>query len=272
MAKKKDERVILEDVELKPQVLGYTYQKKNNIGRVIIIFIAFALVVYFIDDISLFFNNLLGRETASTIKENATGNKDEEENTPNNDSENNEETEYYTYTEDLNFDFKNHLIDRLKLDISSVAGNSKITLRLNVKSSFNYLIIAERTIDDYPAITFDNNGTGENIITCTKDKDTITYTFREASLVKINHKVVDSMSSTNYNTSLNNYQSKVNNYKQIEGVEASLITNQTGYTVDITLDLEKVDLSKINEKYYYAFREDAKVINYEMPAYGFTCN
>lgn len=312
MAKKKDERVILEDVELKPQVLGYTYQK-NNIGRVIIIFIAFALVVYFIDDISLFFNNLLGRETASTIKENATGNKNEE-NTLNNDNEYKEdESEYYTYSEDLNIDYANlsfdsfnvnnniltfdvnnlktdsvdvfnkkifletydadkNLIDRLKLDLTSVAGNSKITLRLNIKNTFNYLIIAERTIDDYPAITFDNNATGENTITCTKDTETITYTFKEASLIKINHRVVDNMNNANYNTNLNNYQSKVNSYKQIEGVQASLTTNQTGYTVNITLDLEKVDLSKINEKYYYAFREDAKVINYEMPAYGFTCN
>lgn len=314
MAKKKDERVILEDVELKPQVLGYTYQKKNNIGRVIIIFIAFALVVYFIDDISLFFNNLLGRETASTIKENATINKDEEENISNNEIENKEEeSEYYTYTDDLKIDFNNlsfdnfklsnniltfdvnnlkvdqvdlaskkvfletydankSLIDRLKLDINSVAGNSKISLRLNVKGTFNYIIIAERTIDDYPAITFDNNGTGENTITCTKDEETITYTFKEASLIKINHKVVDTMSNANYNTNLNNNQNKVNSYKEIEGITANLATNQIGYTVDITLDLEKVDLSKVNEKYYYAFMEDAKVINYEMPAYGFTCN
>ena len=311
MAKKKEERVILENVELKPQVLGYTYQKKNNIGRVIIIFIAFALVVYFIDDISLFFNNLLGRETASTIKENATGNK-EDENTLNN-NENKDEIEYYSYAEDLKIDFNNlsfdsfnvnnniltfdinnfktdtidvkdkkifletydaskNLIDRLKLDLTSVAGNSKITMRLNIKDTFSYITIIEKNKEDYPAITFDNNGTGENTITCTKDKDTITYTFKDASLVKINHRVVDSISDADYNTNLNTYQSKVNNYKEIDGVQASLTINQTGYTVDITLDLEKVDLSKINEKYYYAFREDAKVINYEMPAYGFNCN
>ena len=80
MAKKKNENVILENVELKPQVLGYTFQKKNNIGRVIFIFIAFILVVYYIDDISVFFNNLLGRETHSTISSNANnGNKDKEE-------------------------------------------------------------------------------------------------------------------------------------------------------------------------------------------------
>ena len=71
MAKKKKERIVLENVELQPQVLGYTYQKKNNVGRVLIIFIAFILVVYFIDDISVFFNNLLGRETAETISNNA---------------------------------------------------------------------------------------------------------------------------------------------------------------------------------------------------------
>ena len=92
-------------------------------------------------------------------------------------------------------------------------------------------------------------------------------------MIKINHKIIDNnINDVNYNISLNSYQNKVNNYKEIPGVVATFTSGLTGYTVDITLDLEKVDLSKINEKYYYAYHKDAKVINYEMPAYGFTCN
>ena len=44
MAKK--EKVVLENIELKPQVIGKTYRKKSNLGRVIVIFIIFILVVY----------------------------------------------------------------------------------------------------------------------------------------------------------------------------------------------------------------------------------
>ena len=75
MAKKNKERIILENVELKPQVIGYTYQKKSNIGRVIFIFIIFALAVFYINDISTFINDLLGKNTAPSIKENTESNK-----------------------------------------------------------------------------------------------------------------------------------------------------------------------------------------------------
>jgi len=82
MAKKNKERIILENVELKPQVIGYTYQKKSNIGRVIFIFIIFALAVFYINDISTFINDLLGKNTAPSIKENTESNK------PNNSNKN----------------------------------------------------------------------------------------------------------------------------------------------------------------------------------------
>ena len=310
MAKKKKEKVVLENIELKPQALGYTYQKKNNVGRVIFIFIAFILVVYFIDDISLFFNSILGKETAPTIENNANNTDKNNQNEPTEEPE----IEYYSYSDDLkiNFnglsidDFKTGnnmltfdvnnlsqeeidvankkifletydenktLLDRFKLDINSVANNSKITLALNITKEFNYLTIMEKSIDDYPALTLNNNENGESTIVCTKDNETITYTFKEASLIKINDKIVDNdINNANYSTNMNNYQNKVNGYKTIEGIDANFISSLTGYTADINIDLAKTDLNKVNEKYYYAYHETAKVINYEMPTYGFTCN
>lgn len=309
MAKKKDEKVILENIELKPQVLGYTFQKKNNMGRVLIIFVAFILVVYFIDDISVFFNNLLGRETASVISNNANNNSN------NNVDEDQEqkEVEYYAYSSDLKIDFEKltidtfnidnniltfdvnnlslesidlsdknifletydenkNLIDRFKLEIDNVANNSKISLKLNIKQAFNYIVIKTLNEEDYPALTLNGNENGESTIVCTKDKETITYTFKEASLIKINHKVVDNeINGADYYNNLKNYQDKINDYKQLEGMVTSFSSDSTGYTFDVTLDLAKVDLSKINEKYYYAYHKDAKVISYEMPTYGFTC-
>ncbi len=309
MAKRKKEKIVLENIELKPQILGYTFKKKNNIIRVIIIFIAFILVVYYIDDISIFFNNLLGKETATTIKDNANKN-----NNANNDGENNKKVEYYSYSEDLQIKFNNFTIDnfslvnnvltfdvnnltsetidvsdkkiyletydanktiieRFKIDINSIAKNSKITLNLNVNSNFNYISILEKSIDEYPALTLEADANGENKIVCTKNKETFTYILKDASLITINHQIIDSdVNSSEYITSLSTYQNKVNSYKEIEGIDSSIASNLAGYTVNITLDLSKVDLSKINEKYYFAYHEDAKVINYEMPTYGFTCN
>ena len=72
---KKSEKVVLEDIELKPQVIGHIYQKKSNIGRVLLIFVAFIAVIYYINDISVFVNDLFGKKSASSIKDIASDDK-----------------------------------------------------------------------------------------------------------------------------------------------------------------------------------------------------
>ena len=69
--KRKNETIVLEDIELKPQVIGMTYQKRSNLPRILFIFAVLILVVYFIDDISVFVNNLLGKKTAESIQNRA---------------------------------------------------------------------------------------------------------------------------------------------------------------------------------------------------------
>ena len=64
----------------------------------------------------------------------------------------------------------------------------------------------------------------------------------------------------------------MNNYKTMEGMTATFNGTQNGYSAVITIDLEKVDLSKVNNKYYYAKGEEAKVVDFEMITYGYTCS
>ncbi len=309
MAKKNKERIILEDVELKPQVIGYTYQKKSNLGRVIFIFIVFGLAIFFINDISVYINNLLGKNSASTIVDGTIPNKDnnENDNIPANEVVYNLFSNTLTITEGniilnnfnflnntLTFDVNNNtntnidlsskkyfletytenrtLLERHKLDIGSITSSGKISYEFALNYSFYYLVLEEKTIDDYPNITLIEDDTKASNLTCKKDNEEIVYTFRSSELYEIRHTISENdPTKEGYYLNYTTYQNKVSTYNNINGITATFNGNLNGYTAVFSLNLQNTDLSNVSEKYYYAFREVPKVVNFEMETYGFTC-
>jgi len=309
MAKKNKERIILEDIELKPQVIGYTYQKKSNIGRVIFIFIVFALAVFYINDISAFINDLLGKNTAPSIKENAESNK------PNNSNQNEVENEliYNVFSNTLefnesgltlnNFNISNNiltfsvtnnsdttidlsskkyfveiysenktLLERHKLDLGNFVSKNKVNYSFDIKNSFYYLVVEEKKVEDYPNVNLVKNENGFEVITCKKEIDEIIYNFTNNELIDIKHTISDSnVNSDSYYANYSVTQNKVTTYNNIEGISATFNGTLNGYTAIFAIDLAKTDLSKTNEKYYYGYKTLAKEVNFEMQTYGFEC-
>jgi len=310
MAKKNKERIILEDIELKPQVIGYTYQKKSNIGRVIFIFIVFALAVFYINDISAFINDLLGKNTAPSIKENAESNK------PNNSNQNEVENEliYNVFSNTLefnesgltlnNFNISNNiltfsvtnnsdttidlsskkyfveiysenktLLERHKLDLGNFVSKNKVNYSFDIKNSFYYLVVEEKKVEDYPNVNLVKNENGFEVITCKKEIDEIIYNFTNNELIDIKHTISDSnVNSDSYYANYSVTQNKVTTYNNIEGISATFNGTLNGYTAIFAIDLAKTDLSKTNEKYYYGYKTLAKEVKFEMQTYGFICS
>ena len=310
MAKKNKERIILEDIELKPQVIGYIYKKKSNIGRVIFIFIVFALVVFYINDISVFINDLIGKKSAQSIEDLSGSN--------NNLINNGEELEqneivyniyvngleikesniklnnFYLNNNKLTFDVVNTtnnelnlsdkkyfieiyseektLLERHKLDIKNIANNSKLSFEYTLNNSFYYIVLEEKSINDYPVVNliYDNNGLAT--ITCTKDINNIVYTFLSDELIKIEHTIKDNNTTdSDYYIKYNSYQNKATKYNNMDGITATFSSTLSEYTAIFAIDLQKANLSLINEKYYYAYKELPKVVKFEMQTYGFNC-
>ncbi len=310
MAKKKG-TVILEDVELKPQVLGKAYQKKSNLGRVIFIFVLLILAVFYINDISVIINNLLGKKSPSTIV-NPNSGSTEDNPKPNPSLEN--EIEYNLFNSGLeiksdaltlnNFKYENNtltfdvnnstsspinftnrkffletynqdktLINRFKVDVTSILGNNKESFSFNTANIFYYVAFVEKSTKDYPEYALSDSEHGIGDITCKMGDDTYVYSFEKNALVRINHTISNSnLSDANYFNKYNEVQTLVNDYKSMEGITATFNGTQNGYSAVIALDLSKADLSKVNNKYYYSFNEEAKVVNFEMTTYGFTCS
>ncbi len=314
MAKKvkKVSNVVLENVELKPQVIGHIYQKKSNLGRVIFIFVCFILVVYYINDISVFINNLLGRNTAITIGGNSSGN-----NKPNNvpNGGNNSSTKeiiYYEFNNNLtisesslvlnNFKLNNNkltfdannntnalvnltnkkyflelytqnktLLERIKVDFNSIEAGSKVSFNLDVKESFYYITIVEKSVDDYPSVNYPFES-GIMSFTCSKNGEQVNYTFANEKLISLKHILNDSnINDANYLNRYNNYEREANTYNSLEGFTATFNGTDNGYTFIVSIDLEKVGTNNLNNKYYYALNTEPKVVSFEMQTYGFTC-
>lgn len=310
MAKKnKKEKIVLEDVELKPQVIGYTYKKKSNLGRVILIFIIFALAVYYINDISVFINNLVGKETNKNIQNLTQNNKKED----NEDQEENKEIVYNIYSNDLvivdnnmsfnNFNLNNNilsfsivnstdktldlsnkkffmetysenktLLERFKVDIKTIKSGSQISYTLDTTKDFYYIVLVEKTIEDYPNITITNDDNGLASITCIKGIETIKYSFKNSELNSIEQTILDNEIDDDYYVRYSAYQKKTASYNNLSGINATFNGSVNGYTAVFNVDLQKVNMSTIEEKYYFSYKEMPKVVKFEMETYGFECN
>ncbi len=308
--------VVLENIELKPQVIGNVYKKKSNLGRVIFIFIVFILVIYYINDISVFINDLIGKSSSPTIKDNINDKDNNNTDKPNNDNNNNNsnnDLEYFEFNTDLTitqkdlvlnnfqnqnnlltFDLTNNgstninysnrnfyietyntnktLLERFKIDIGTIASKGKKSFSFDVKNTINYIVLTEINNEDYPNINLNKDDNLSSQLTCVKGIENIVYTFQNDELRQITHTISNSNPlDQNYQEQYNLYQNKIPSYNNMSGVSATFNGNSNGYTAVISINLTSANINNLDSHYYYSYKEEPKVIDFEMKTYGFTC-
>lgn len=312
MAKKNNSKVNISNEELKPQVIGEVTGRKSNIGRVIIIFIAFIVAVFYLPDITITINKLLGMHTSPTITKDP--DKNNEEKKSGTDKDNHDtlnafspslaiEGENYTLNNfqlvdnTISFNFNNSkdtsidyspynfyfetysesktLLERFKVDIGSVNAmkNEKVSFALS-NPTVSYVSFVIKTTKDYPIVELKKDELGYGTITCKKGYETLIYTFKNNELVSIKDEIVYNFSTTdaNYTTKFNEYQTKCTELNNEEGIKTTFNSSINGFSGIIDIDLAIAKINELNEKYYYNYKEEPKVVNFEMQTYGFTCN
>lgn len=303
-------KVDFENMDLKPQPIGYTYKKKSNFGRVIFIFALLILAVYYIDDISLYINNLIGKDSATIIKENAKEEKpildflQTQKVEPNYyELSNNTEISFKDLTlknfktenNILSFDIVNStfndinltnnkvflelynseksLLNRYKLDFGIISQNGLKNYSLNLKdSSFAYFNIIEKSIADYPNIELVKDENGNSVLTCKNDIEKYTYSFTNDNLKKVLFEANVAISTDNYSDKMNAYRDTINKYKGNTGVTTYFSSNSNGFIGKIEVNYETVGSQVELDKYYFTANELSKVVSFEMNTYGYTCN
>ena len=171
----------------------------------------------------------------------------------------------------------NTLLQRIKIsfgtiDVSSVK-NYEYVLDDNVSGNVSKLLISTKTEADYPEVNLTLNEDGKGILVCENKYEKITYTFGNSMLISINDVINYPFENTiAYSELLKNYQLNAATYNNYDGVSATLINNETGFTFNALLDLQNVDLTNIENNYYYNYKTNVKTVKFEMESNGFNCN
>ena len=245
---KKNNKVVIENIELKPQVIGTVQKKKNNIGRVLVIFVVFILTILYLPNVTVYINDLLGIETSSSILD--INNDDTEEPKKDNEISDSKEISYTLFNEtaeinngdykvnnflivnnELSFNVVNNLdkrldlskerlyletynenktlINRYKVDVNVLGAKKSETLKLSLNNpTINYITFVSKTVNDYPVIELKKDDLGYSKIACNKNSTTYTYTFKNDELVKVKEEII-----YNFNVTDINYTNEFNKYQ-----------------------------------------------------------
>lgn len=128
----------------------------------------------------------------------------------------------------------------------------------------------------YPSFELHDKEGDYSLLTCTYDKNTIVYYFKNEMLEKIRE------TYTNKNSTSDSYEADkykqgklMETYDAIDGINANFVDSPNEFTaqVDFALaDVKDSDLSKLKRYRYFKYHEKANIIAYEMPAQGYICS
>ena len=169
------------------------------------------------------------------------------------------------------------LLQRIKISYGTIAAGSSSTYTYDLDDSISVsmakLLVAEKSVDDYPEIILNTNDEGNGILTCTKGYDTLTYTFGNDYLINISDIVNYPFSNdVSYTTNLQSYQVMSATYNNYEGVSSTLINNETGFTFTTLIDLRNADIKDLDNKNYYDYRTISKIVKFETESNGYSCS
>ena len=175
------------------------------------------------------------------------------------------------------------LIDRIMISKEELVSNATkefiYSFKDNTGSNENpvYLTINTKSVNDYPAITLTSQDVNNSpYLTCTKDNETLVYTFQnnenEYLLSKINDRI---LVTNNDEETINTYEALTVSYNSIDGVDANVVPKTNGFSLETEIDLSKVTISEkkriLNNQAFYEKDELAKTIYFELNSSGFKC-
>lgn len=183
----------------------------------------------------------------------------------------------YNYFIEL-YDANKKLLERIILGREVIPKNESLEASYEILSSTmqeaSSIVFVEKQVEDYPYIEMTKNEDGQDILTCTHNYETITYTFQEDTLLTITdvvnrNNVGDTL---DFQNDLSLWQSRVAFYNRVIGITSSFVSSSSGFNVNTVVDVEQANLSTVDNEYYYDKYSLPKVISFEMEARGFRCS
>ena len=310
MSKKNNQKIVINNEELKPTVLYTIKEKKASLLGVIIVFALFIGVVYFLPQATALYEKYTKKDDTSipSVKPN----NDKEEDDQSNDVPDSTLVKYnlsdnptitnsdiiisdFTFQDGtLNFKITNAkangvnltnkkyyleaysasdtLVKRIKIaeDNYEASESKNYSYQLN-SATVSYLYLKEIKPDDYPNLNLEEV---ENMatLTCSLDNEIVVYSFESSELKNISHTLTIKNTVSDYASQITTYQALATTYNGYNGITASLNAITDGFTFNTTIDLTKATLSNLNNNNYYAHKTKPNIVNFEMEARGYTCS
>lgn len=302
MARRKKEKVVIIDEELRPTVLATIEEKKSSVLGIIVLFAIFLAIVYYLPEItSLYEKYILKVDVNPPVQK-------PQEDDPL--AEPGEVTQYpfetnmsialegftinnIAYSNNtfifnivntsqaiVDLDKNNYylevfvsetLVKRIKLEDQIKVGETKsYSYTISGLTSITYLTVEKITTEDYPIPTLTDEGNGVTSLICENDGDTISYKFLTDELYEITHSATIQKIDFDYNNLVIKYQSLHQSYTQA-GITSSLTDSGEYVTFNATIDLNKITVLNIDNKNLYEKDTSAKIVNFEVESRGYTC-
>ena len=306
---KKVNNVVIGNEELTPTTIGiYNNKTKNPIG-IILLVIVFISIVFFLPDIQSYVNKFLGKEESNntnyTNKENENNNNNKTVEPDENDNsqydilqQSSVDTDEYKLSEialnngiftftffnksNTGFDLSSYyleffsnegtFINRIKIGEDIITSNNSKTYAYNVSSNVSKFTFVKKTPNDYPSVKLNYNENMEATLTCRKATTSYNYLFVDDKLSKVTYIYELASSDSNYISKLQEYENNSFNSNLIDGISAVLIKNENGLTYTMNVDLQKADLSKLQNDNLFAFKKEPKEVKFIEEAKGFICS
>ena len=306
MAKKK--KVVIIDEELTPTVLKTIKEKKGSVIWLIFIFAIFVAAVIYLPDIAVYVNDYLNPTVSTPNIPSGTdnGSNDNEEEGEEvikydftselqiTDGDillsdfaitNNELTFRITNngTETLDFSELNYflelynsnlmLLQRIMVSDITIASGRNTTVSYDLTNvNVSSLSFEQITEDGYPAHILTTDENGNATLTCVKNYETVNYLLINNQVQTIEDTFVVSATDENYSTLYSSYQALATTYNTIGGITSNVSVENNVLTFRTDINLSTVSEGTFNNIIYYPKDTDAKVINFELEANGYTCN
>ena len=308
MAKKK-QNIVIKDEELTPTTIGvYKNEGKNPIALFFIIALFLALLI-FLPNVESLYNKYIAKKPDDDIV--VPNNNNQNNNNNNNTSDDEEVKKYelsenpviekeglYTVS---NIEFKLNIlsfsitnnsdtalnlddyyfelytaddtfVERAKVTNKSLEPGASDNYVLTIKTKPTKVVFIERLEENFPKIKLNNDENGNGMLVCSKGLEKYTYNFVEDRLSTINYEYsASNVTDATYEVDKANKQRLAQLYSTREGVTTSFKSDESGYSMGMTIDLSEADISQIDLDSLYKLKTTPSVVQFKQDAKAFSC-
>lgn len=176
------------------------------------------------------------------------------------------------------FSSGNELLSRSKIYVKGYEFQDNIlnlqsVVPLRATTEAKKIIIVSKEEQDIPEIELETGIDNKEKLVCVRNTHELTYTFQDYYLIEIQEKYtgIKGTDINAYTDNLAKYQRHILELEKIDGVSATLVTSDTGFTMNNIIDLGTAKIENVNYPSYFNPSTLAKVVKFDMEAMGYSC-